>query len=807
MYLFLAPDKTPGALDYNLWEYNILIEDATNWKLYYHGKESGANGYQTFLATSSDAGQTWTRQGIVLPYGGAGEWDDEYAGTRSVFKYGGLYWMYYEGTSSIGANNFKAGVATSTDGITWTKYAGNPILEMDPASFPHEEASQGLIPYVEMIDDTFIMFYGDNDALDPDNSAHTVNLAESTDGFNFTKYEGNPIIRLDSLKEEWNNNNNTFIAVAPSPSGGFFMITRGTSTNTSKFPGWDNGLYYLGENFLAPNAYPIGQRTLGYSKQIIPNEPYTFYVNQNQFEKNDINNVSPIVGDPNRPFRDIWSAADTLNTNGLDSFIVIANNANWYKPESEFLSNLHRNLCNNAKKIRYDLRNTELHSQDGTLAYWNDIEGVFVSAVERDFMLTGRNSTVYLNNAGLFAGFYHKGSKVFIDLDKVISTGLRPSGPGFSGVQFGASNVNFNVNEFQASEALALTVWNAMDSMGTVSERLSRDITFNVGKYRNSNTATFVLQHELNYLTSTTRDSLSNITWNIDDYITQGTVIGFAPSSGDTIIGSRFIYNLKDVECAYLGGLSGAQSKPVLRDCHIGINSDYLQASVQGFSIYPSDPWTLDSSSIIVNYGLAKYPEQYIGASVQAPTSASLGLVNGSTITVSCDDCQGVNHVGSDLSVGDGTGSIIFDGNFRVDAGPVINIPGELVDTLILKGVYKNDGNSPAVQSATPVKIYTAGAYISGPSDPNVTIVELGDPSFEISITGATTNGSGDITVPHSLGTADINVNVTARGTALRLFTIHSKTTADFTVRFYDSSGTPLGAGTNMDFDVQAKKQ
>jgi hypothetical protein len=78
--------------------------------------------------TSSD-GVTWSlaKTGALTP-GAAGQWDDtQIYGLRPVYIDGGGTWhALYSGNQSGGV--FHTGLATSSDGLTWTKYSGNPVL-------------------------------------------------------------------------------------------------------------------------------------------------------------------------------------------------------------------------------------------------------------------------------------------------------------------------------------------------------------------------------------------------------------------------------------------------------------------------------------------------------------------------------------------------------------------------------------------------------------------------------------------------------------------------------------------------------
>ena len=147
----------------------------------------------------------WTDQGIAFTKGPTGSWDVRLGGSITpctVVKKEGTYFLYYIGAdgdrSTDGGPRHRAlGVATSTDGINFTKYSGNPIL----AHLPHNNEEEGIFSGGATIDDNgnITLYYGAMDA----GSATSVSvdgdirLAVSSDCFNFTEI-GDVVSHSDS---------------------------------------------------------------------------------------------------------------------------------------------------------------------------------------------------------------------------------------------------------------------------------------------------------------------------------------------------------------------------------------------------------------------------------------------------------------------------------------------------------------------------------------------------------------------------------------------------------------------------------
>lgn len=125
-----------GLRDPNMMIYDNgrLALEGGNLVMYYSGYKYASPHYERAIgrATSPD-GINWTKYAgnPVLSHGGAGTWDAfgvQYAGV--IKRAPGDYIMVYSGVDNdwSHADSWGIGIATSTDGFAWTKYAGNPVL-------------------------------------------------------------------------------------------------------------------------------------------------------------------------------------------------------------------------------------------------------------------------------------------------------------------------------------------------------------------------------------------------------------------------------------------------------------------------------------------------------------------------------------------------------------------------------------------------------------------------------------------------------------------------------------------------------
>ncbi len=190
---------------------SILIDSlapvSLRYKMWYAGQYFNAFRYDFGYAYSAD-GINWTKHpSPVLQIGSSTSWEGGFIEGPSVLKDGSIYKMWYTGFSLVNGN-VNTGYATSSDGIAWTKYAGNPVISIGSVSSWDSYTVQD--PHVIKIGSTYHMWYGgqNQDSL----YGQETGYAYSTDGINWTKSSLNPVLQK-GIAGEWDANIASFPAV------------------------------------------------------------------------------------------------------------------------------------------------------------------------------------------------------------------------------------------------------------------------------------------------------------------------------------------------------------------------------------------------------------------------------------------------------------------------------------------------------------------------------------------------------------------------------------------------------------------
>ncbi|MBU0763281.1 MAG: hypothetical protein KJ607_00435 [Bacteroidetes bacterium] len=183
-----------GTWDDHWLDASEIVKGPDGYLMYYYGDtaQQGPEVSSAYgLATSPD-GINWTRPvaGPVFEKGDSAEWDGKWIESPAVLydEASATYMMWYTG---MGWNWLASiGLATSPDGITWTRYPGNPVIEPGPpGSYDDMWAA---VPAVIKTGDLYEMWYcgfpsqGGFDSL-------RIGYATSPDGISWTKHPDNPV--------------------------------------------------------------------------------------------------------------------------------------------------------------------------------------------------------------------------------------------------------------------------------------------------------------------------------------------------------------------------------------------------------------------------------------------------------------------------------------------------------------------------------------------------------------------------------------------------------------------------------------
>jgi predicted GH43/DUF377 family glycosyl hydrolase len=158
----------------------LLIEDT--YYMYFRGQQNGHDriGVATIPKDKFDGIRWNIHPETIIDVGTPGAWDEEHALDPATVYVNGTVYLYY---SAVG-NNCERSIclATSKDGINFSKYENNPIVI-------------GGGPEVVFKDGIFYLYFWKNR---PDRKGFQLHLSTSTDGFNYTEYQEEPVLPAGS---------------------------------------------------------------------------------------------------------------------------------------------------------------------------------------------------------------------------------------------------------------------------------------------------------------------------------------------------------------------------------------------------------------------------------------------------------------------------------------------------------------------------------------------------------------------------------------------------------------------------------
>lgn len=174
---------------------SVIVEDDGTWVLYFYAWNGGgslSNGTIGRATATNPEGEWVVDSEPILVPGDGDAWDKYGVGAPQVIKTDSGYIMYYEGINIRGDR--LVGMASSDDGIDWTKYENNPILTPELSW----EGSRLHQPRVIQVDDTFVMVYRTQSGTS--NTSMRLGIAISSDGIEWKRFSDEPILSVDVLE-------------------------------------------------------------------------------------------------------------------------------------------------------------------------------------------------------------------------------------------------------------------------------------------------------------------------------------------------------------------------------------------------------------------------------------------------------------------------------------------------------------------------------------------------------------------------------------------------------------------------------
>ena len=205
------PILTPGSGENSSAFSTVLIVDGT-YHMYYSVRESSTGYYRIAHATSTD-GKNWVKDDAnnpVLDLVPGSDWESTMVYVPCVWIEDGTWYMVYTGRGGgVPQGNLEQiGLATSTDGISWTRSPSNPILTGGEDWEGITVENFGVIK----VGDTYYMEYESQDNATSDRS---IGIATSTDLVNWTKDARNPIWTGNRYCGSWFKRGSYFYHLVP----------------------------------------------------------------------------------------------------------------------------------------------------------------------------------------------------------------------------------------------------------------------------------------------------------------------------------------------------------------------------------------------------------------------------------------------------------------------------------------------------------------------------------------------------------------------------------------------------------------
>jgi predicted GH43/DUF377 family glycosyl hydrolase len=222
--LFQAEDVSYSG--HTLLVSSALVEDDGNWVLYFYSWPSMSTSVTSAIGRITAPGPTgpWTADEAPALEVSIDGWDNFSVANPYVVQHDdGTYYMYYTGLLK-GNLESSIGLATSADGITWTKHE-EPVLLTGDAPWSERKISG---PKVLATDEDWLMIYR-NDVIS--GAPRTLGYATSPDGITWTHTSQETPVLDVAAYEPWRAVWSTDIAQVSDTYFLFLEIGNGSSTD------------------------------------------------------------------------------------------------------------------------------------------------------------------------------------------------------------------------------------------------------------------------------------------------------------------------------------------------------------------------------------------------------------------------------------------------------------------------------------------------------------------------------------------------------------------------------------------------
>jgi hypothetical protein len=200
--------NTPGAYDEDKAGTRTILRISDNdWRMWWEAVEGIGDPTTLAYATSSDAGTSWTKYGSnpILSPNSAPNWENNEIAPTCVIWDPVLtkFLLYYHGGWDDPAGGYpnQVGLLYSSDGITWTREATNPVISNGAASSDDEDGCNDASVVRVSATEWIMLYQGENSS----GKKHILR-ATSTDGISWTKDTASGIVLDVGSGGSWDDN-------------------------------------------------------------------------------------------------------------------------------------------------------------------------------------------------------------------------------------------------------------------------------------------------------------------------------------------------------------------------------------------------------------------------------------------------------------------------------------------------------------------------------------------------------------------------------------------------------------------------